>query len=143
METSIIECSVSGRDKHIASIYISAIPKKDTIMWKGERNGKYSVKSGYILVVNLASQAKPQISTAEYCERKNHMFRKLWKLKIPPKLQFFCWRLMHNICATMVALFRRSVVFSPMCKMWHCIRHECFYTIFLHQHAPQDLHVRS
>lgn len=41
--------------KHINSIYIPRTPKKDTIVWKGERNEKYSEKSGYILEVNLVS----------------------------------------------------------------------------------------
>lgn len=42
-------------------------------------------------------------------------WKKLWKLQITPKLQFFVWRFVSNACPTNLALFKRGYLQSPLC----------------------------
>jgi hypothetical protein len=58
--------------------------QSDRLVWKAERNGKYSVKSAYRLCV------EELIDTSHLCCPGK--WSSIWKLKVPPKVRNLIWR---------------------------------------------------
>lgn len=56
----------------------------DVWYWRKERLGQYSVKSAYLLI-----QQQKNIQTNEVLSRS---WKRLWALKIPPKVKHLMWR---------------------------------------------------
>jgi hypothetical protein len=72
----------------------------DIWAWEMEKHGMYSFQSTYILFVNrwLAQMATQPSSSS------NDVWRKIWKLEVPPKVQVFWWRWVHGfLCASVDA----------------------------------------
>jgi hypothetical protein len=65
----------------------------DSLLWKFEPNGVFSVKSMYV-VINFRGIVSVQVHS-------------VWKLKIPPKIQFFLWLVVHNKILTRDNLVKR------------------------------------
>jgi hypothetical protein len=65
----------------------------DSLLWKFESNGVFSVKSMYV-VINFRGIVSVQVHS-------------VWKLKIPPKIQFFLWLVVHNKILTRDNLVKR------------------------------------
>jgi hypothetical protein len=72
--------------------------QEDIWAWNAEKHGMYTVKSAYNL---LASQARMDdmvrnnYANSSFCD-SNPIWRKLWKMKIPPKIRAFWWRVINN-----------------------------------------------
>ncbi|KAJ8899152.1 hypothetical protein K2173_011780 [Erythroxylum novogranatense] len=69
----------------------------DSLLWHHERNGIYTVKSGY------------RISRYEHGTRigaNDVLWKRVWELQIPPKLRDFMWRALRGVLPT---------------KCWHLI----------------------
>uniref|UniRef100_A0A803PM68 RNase H type-1 domain-containing protein n=1 Tax=Cannabis sativa TaxID=3483 RepID=A0A803PM68_CANSA len=83
---------------------------EDKILWHYSKNGEYSVRSGYRMAAAL--QVHDIQSNTEATER---WWRLLWKLKIPPKVKHFVWKMAHSWLPTNSALAYRKVQVEPYC----------------------------
>ena len=79
------------------SSFISSMGK-DCMVWLAEPHGHYTTKSAY----NFYTIP----STANWY---GNIYKKIWKLKIPPRASVFCWRLLKNRLPTKDNLLRRNI----------------------------------
>lgn len=75
----------------------------------------YTVKSGYRIALQKAGSTldKPESSF----KPNKHLWRVIWKLQVPPKIQNFWWRVCKNSLATKENLFRKRCAPSPQCPI--------------------------
>ncbi|KAL8465018.1 hypothetical protein ACS0TY_034484 [Phlomoides rotata] len=102
---------------------------EDYLMWKGERNGIYSVQSGYSTWIE-----KLKSDEAEETEQNTSdapLWRWVWNLKVLPKLQVFTWRCYQNILPVCSNLIGRYVDVDPLCK-------RCGAEVETMEHALRD-----
>ena len=91
---------------------ISSIPiqrhSKDSMVWLAEPHGHYTTKSAYKFYT------KPSTSNSD-----GKIYSIIWKLKIPPRVAVFCWRLLKNRLPTKDNLLRRNITIQdqncPLC----------------------------
>nr|KYP62270.1 Putative ribonuclease H protein At1g65750 family [Cajanus cajan] len=72
----------------------------DTWKWLYDTQGSYFVKSAYEAIQAITTIQSNNVSP---------FINVLWKLKIPPKVAIFCWKMQHNSLATMDNLRRRNI----------------------------------
>ena len=102
--------------------------KMDEWIWKPHPSGLYSTKSAYAEMWGEAA-ADNQVQD----------FEELWKLKIPPKVVVFAWRLFRDRLPTKSNLTRRNVAlndtYCPFCRR----AKEDAAHLFLHCHKILQL----
>ncbi|KAH1193273.1 Histone-lysine N-methyltransferase ATX5 [Glycine max] len=103
---------------------ISSVPiqrhDKDTMLWLAEPNGQYTTKSTYRLCMNPSTTSS---------DRK--IFKTIWKLKIPPRVVIFCWRLLKNRLPTKDNLLRRNVITQEAnCPLCGCVQEDVGHLFF-------------
>ena len=97
---------------------IKAIPLcnslwSDCIVWPRTRDGEYSVKTGYQLLVESENRGEASGSSSE---NLRSFWKGIWKMRIPNKIKNFCWRACSESLPTLANLHRRKVVTSPLCS---------------------------
>lgn len=111
-----------------ACILCTALPPRgvgDRLIWHGNRDGTYSVKSGYRLAASLCYDANLEVPGE---------WGTLWKLKIPPRVKDFLWRSCWDCLPTRVNLFAKRVGTSKFCAFcngfnetnWHLFI-DCYF----------------
>ena len=91
---------------------ISFIPiqrhSKDSMVWLAEPHGHYTTKSAYKFYT------KSSTSNSD-----GKIYSIIWKLKIPPRVAVFCWRLLKKRLPTKDNLLRRNITIQdqncPLC----------------------------
>jgi hypothetical protein len=73
---------------------------QDTVSWKLESNGKFSVKSTY--------------NALTICE-SGSSFKNIWKGKIPPKIKIFLWLVANDAILTKDNMLKRNWSGDPNC----------------------------
>uniref|UniRef100_A0A803NYG4 Reverse transcriptase domain-containing protein n=1 Tax=Cannabis sativa TaxID=3483 RepID=A0A803NYG4_CANSA len=96
----------------IFGLPLSASAGDDCWSWSEESNGTFSVKSAYFLM----QKTKNQHVGAD----NSGFWRSLWKLKIPPKVKNFMWRLVSNTLPTCLQLITKHVDISSNCPVCKC-----------------------
>jgi len=92
-------------DAHTAQLILDTslqpLVTKDKMIWKGEKSGKYSVKSAYrICVTEIADSSHMHV---------HGRWNLIWKLKVPPKIKNFLWRVCRGCFPTRARLSNRRV----------------------------------
>ncbi|PNX85647.1 hypothetical protein L195_g041717, partial [Trifolium pratense] len=85
----------------------------DKLLWHGEKDGLYSVRSTYHLLGTDKRVNQPESSSSNH----NKMWSKIWSLPLPNKIKNFTWRLAKHIIPTCGNLQRRRVVLDPICPL--------------------------
>ena len=93
----------------IKSLPLSLLPQPDSVVWRPEKSGCYSVKSGYKLLCELDT-IRPRVSDSQKCLWKN-----IWKLKVPGKIKHFLWKACTNSLPTKENLLKRKILQEPDC----------------------------
>jgi hypothetical protein len=75
--------------------------EQDTLVWKFEANGLFSVKSMYV-VINFRGVLPISVHS-------------VWKIKVTPKIHFFLWLIAHNKLLTRDNLVKRHNVDDLTC----------------------------
>jgi hypothetical protein len=75
--------------------------EQDTLVWKFEANGLFSVKSMYT-IINFRGVLPISVHS-------------VWKVKVPPKIHFFLWLIAHNKLLTRDNLVKRQNVDDLTC----------------------------
>ncbi|XP_030487389.1 uncharacterized protein LOC115704315 [Cannabis sativa] len=89
-DVSLVQDMFNVRDANlILGIPLSFSATNDHWAWVGEKSGHYSVKSAYNLLQNQKNSRSG--------ENNSGFWRKLWHLKIPPKVKNFMWRAVSNV----------------------------------------------
>jgi ribonuclease HI len=103
----------------ICSLPLSRYWSKDKLIWKGTKNGEFTVRSAYFL-----EQERMRAMTGEGSNTKDgeHIWKAIWSLKVPNSTKVFMWRACCNILPTRDNLGRRGVVDDVVCPL--CNREE-------------------
>ena len=110
--------------QHIMKIKLPNQPCEDRILWHYDREGEYSVKSGYNLVVQIRDYEFAVSSRDDSGE-----WAAVWKLHVSPKVQIFLWRALLNILPTMDKLKSKRVVLDSKCHMSGCLEETVMHAL--------------
>ena len=92
--------------------------RNDRLVWPKNRNGVYTVRSGYHWVHSLAEHVVSRpVSFSLLIPAR--VWKTIWKLKTPPKIHCFVWKTFSGALATMKALFRHHCALSLICPICH------------------------
>ncbi|KAL8488537.1 hypothetical protein ACS0TY_024714 [Phlomoides rotata] len=80
----------------------------DELIWHFNKNGFYSVRSGY--VEGTGSEVDIDLSGQLI------IWSLIWDLDVPPKVKFFLWKLVHGILPTSINPVSRLVDVDPLCQ---------------------------
>lgn len=81
--------------------------QEDRLIWKAERNGRYSVRSAYRLCVT-------ELIDSSFLWRPGY-WTGIWNLKVPPKVKNLLWRMCRGCLPTRVRLLDKGVVCPTNC----------------------------
>lgn len=105
----------------ISSITLSQSRNKDRWYWSLEKTGLFSVKSAYRYI---QSTKEEEVSAAA-----SDFWKRMWKVRVPPKVKHMLWRATTNCLPTKSLLRSRHVSVDeicPLCKVQretvvHCL----------------------
>ena len=103
--------------EEILKIRPGARMEDDGLGWAHERSGQYSVRSSYRLLKMEQSERETDVANEPSSSCEAFWWRKLWKLKIPPKIRIFWWRSIHNYLPSKQELKRRHVTQEDFCEV--------------------------
>ena len=89
-------------------------PQTDTFVWLAERNGFYSVKSGYKI---LCEDQQTGDLDSNIAKAQRRLWKGVWKLKVPGKIKHFLWKAYSNSLPTKVNLMKRTIIQENVCHL--------------------------
>ena len=95
----------------ILTIPLSNRWPNDNLYWWLNKNGKYSMKSGYW--VGLLGHTHEDDNVVDAADKK--LWSTVWNISGPPKLRHFIWRSCKGSLVTKKYLFQRYSAPSPTC----------------------------
>lgn len=106
--------------KSICQIRISHVTQDDFWAWHYEKSGSFSVRSAYRLLVDTKSRREGWLngeSGASDTDLQDQNWKNLWRIKVPPKLRLFAWRLARSSLPTGEEKKRRHIIQSAVCPI--------------------------
>ncbi|KAL2943019.1 hypothetical protein RDABS01_031367 [Bienertia sinuspersici] len=103
----------------MCNIPLSSMDTNDCLVWHYSKNGAYSMKTGYHFY-----KGEPSTLTAD------KIWNKIWKLRIPPKVKTFVWRLCNNAIPTAKGLHTRIEGIDPWCGRCRVEEEDEFHAIW-------------
>jgi len=86
---------------------------QDFWAWSPEKSGIYSVRSAYkLLYGKKVDRNQDQVPGSS----SDGLWKKLWKIKVPPKVRVFWWRVSNDFLAARQVLFKRHIEPVPFCE---------------------------
>ena len=99
----------------ILGIPLSSSNTQDRMIWAENSSGKFTVKSAHTLALEEKSHATRADCSDESARRK--IWKSIWRLKIPPKIKHFAWRVAQGILATKSNLAKRKITSDGICEL--------------------------
>jgi ribonuclease HI len=99
--------------QQILNLPITNTSYPDEFYWPNNKEGIYTVKSGYQAI--LEWQSRDNDPTTSNPKEDSHIWDKLWKQQIPPKHKHLMWRVFHNALPVRGNLITRGIQCSPLC----------------------------
>ena len=104
----------SSLDRQILQIPITKTNYvQDKLVWKHASNGEYQVKKAYEIL-----NSKHLIS-ANHNHPNQVVWSKIWKMKTPPKVNTFVWKLMLDSLPTFANLRHRGISVDSKCPFYN------------------------
>ncbi|KAL9668847.1 hypothetical protein QQ045_006387 [Rhodiola kirilowii] len=89
-------------------------------LWRVESSGGFSVKSAYKLADKLEKAKHSSDGEQSDFKEIRGFWKGLWKLKLPPRVKIFGWRLYYDSLPTMRNLLRRGCEVQDRCCFCGC-----------------------
>lgn len=96
----------------IKAIPLSLVGTRDWIYWPKNRNGVYSVKSGYSLILELEEIDAPSVSDPAMWKE---VWKKIWNLHVPNRIRTLLWSACNDSFPTRVNLVRCKILQDNTC----------------------------
>ncbi|KAL8461911.1 hypothetical protein ACS0TY_033110 [Phlomoides rotata] len=80
----------------------------DSLIWHFSDTGEYTVRSAYRMIANL---------TLNDADNKRDEWKKLWNLKIPPRVKHWFWRVCRDFLPTKVRLRQKHIPINSLCGL--------------------------
>ena len=100
--------------QRIKAIPLCNTPQPDLLYWTTEKNGVYSVKSGYRA---LCEEARNEEASGSSSVLSTGFWSSIWKLKVPGKVKHFMWKACSDCLPTKTRLVKRRVLTNPICHL--------------------------
>lgn len=103
----------------ILSLPIRPSYLSDLLIWKGQLNGKYTIKSAYNYIKNHTSSAISELPSSSY-QPPRKLWSSIWHLQSPRKFAFSCGLyvkmpcLQKKICSTGISSLTPSVLCAQL-----------------------------
>ena len=111
----------------ILQIPLSSRSPPDKLIWHATRDGKYSVRSGYHILLQEAQNSNP--GSSRHGE-KDPIWKTIWSMFAPAKIRSFLWRACHESLPSKLGLMRRKIVDSPWCEMCGSEVEDCLHALW-------------
>ena len=98
----------------ILKIPLSGRAQEDKLFWSTTQDGKYTVRSGYKLLLREARASQPESSRQR---DPDPLWKRIWGARVPAKIKSFLWRACHEALPTKVGLYKRKVIPTPFCDL--------------------------
>lgn len=99
----------------------------DIWFWNKEKLGGYTVKSAYAMLQENNTEAVSEIDTDTW--------KKVWSLKLPPKVKNFMWRSLTECLPTKDNLIKKKVAVIQSCPVCNLESETVFHTLVTCQFA--------
>uniref|UniRef100_A0A2N9I4S0 Reverse transcriptase zinc-binding domain-containing protein n=1 Tax=Fagus sylvatica TaxID=28930 RepID=A0A2N9I4S0_FAGSY len=96
----------------IKSIPLNRRSSTDTIIWSETKNGVYSVRSAYHLLMKAKKGGESSNNS-----QVNNLWKGIWNASVPQKIKLFIWKACKNILPTKLNLFRKKACNSMSCDL--------------------------
>jgi ribonuclease HI len=96
----------------IQKISISCTNQEDILIWRGTKNGIFSVRSAYYMQMEMVSRNEGACSENE---KQNRIWKRIWSLSVPNSEKNFLWRACNDILPTKENLCKRKIIMDPLC----------------------------
>ena len=114
---SLIDKAFSKYDAE--AIYRIPLSKRyvpDVMVWMHNKNGRYSVRSGYHTARKLLRESK-QEGEGSNLRASSDVWARIWKLYIPTKIKVFMWQACHDILPTYEKLQQQRIIKNDLCPI--------------------------
>ncbi|XP_050245997.1 uncharacterized protein LOC126694011 [Quercus robur] len=88
----------------------------DKLFWLYNKNGRYSVRSGYHTARYLWNELK-QEGEGSNPRSSSEIWARIWKFRLPNKIKVFMWRACHNILPTLERLRQQRIIENALCPI--------------------------
>ena len=113
--TDLIDCLFLPYDAiAIKSIPLSDRHPSDKLIWPGEKLGRYTVRSEYHFLMEEKQAQLPSMSTESPLQ---HVWKEIWSLNVPKKIQQFMWRATKDSLPTKCNLAKKKILPDPTCEL--------------------------
>jgi hypothetical protein len=112
---TMLETLFSSEEVHlIQSLPVSHSNREDRCIWRGTKNGIFSVRSAYFLLQEMETNGGASWSG----HGRNHgVWSRLWKLRIANGDKHFLWRACNDILPTRSNLYKKKIVEDELCPI--------------------------
>ena len=111
----------------ILQIPISNCSPPDKLIWHATRNGKYTVRSGYHLLLHEVQTSNPGSSRLG---ERDPLWKTIWSMSVLAKIRSFLWRACHESLPSKLGLMRRKIVDSPWCENCGTGVEDCLHALW-------------
>ncbi|XP_058739812.1 uncharacterized protein LOC131611980 [Vicia villosa] len=105
------ECFDHYEGRQIGGIPLPRNGDRDKMIWHWEKDGNYSVRTAYHLLVSKRDAAK--VGTSGTADES--LWKLLWKAPVHVRIKNFLWRLCHNILPLRTNLLKKGIHIDPSC----------------------------
>ncbi|XP_042958021.1 uncharacterized protein LOC122293512 [Carya illinoinensis] len=99
----------------------------DKLIWNFERNGLFSVKSCYRLIMDLS---RLETSESSNVRSQQKLWKALWKMPVPNKIKFFAWRACMDSLPSKVKLMQKQVLQDASCRFCSFSEEDFLHAVF-------------
>ncbi|GER38816.1 RNA-directed DNA polymerase (reversetranscriptase)-related family protein [Striga asiatica] len=101
---------------NILKIHVSQTGSTDKLVWHSDKKGMFSVKEAYKTIQHNHKMKKGSEGSSRNTDKTiSHIWNRIWKLPIKPKLRNFLWRCWHNWLGIRVKLHQRGMAVDTKC----------------------------
>ena len=90
---------------------------EDVLAWAFEKHGAYSVRSAYRMLKEDQTAMTMANSSEAMSSGTERAWQAVWKIRVPPKVRVFWWRILHNSLPSKAELKRRHVEKESHCEV--------------------------
>ncbi|KAL6134629.1 hypothetical protein ACLB2K_066858 [Fragaria x ananassa] len=103
--------------QRIISIPIRVLDDKDRFIWPRNKNGYYSVRSGYHWLHGRFLSTTNQLASGSSHCIDLWVWKIIWNIPTLPRIRIFLWKILLGAAPTMYNLARRMITSSPVCPI--------------------------
>jgi hypothetical protein len=108
--------------QEILEVPLFDMVKEDGLVWKEDNSGKYTVKTGYRLLMREKSERNRRQVTADW--------NSVWKIRAPPRAKHLLWRICRDCLPTRFRLRQHYVQCPSICQLCQDEEEDTWHVLF-------------